>query len=377
MGSTTVIETLQRILNLIQKELMIILKDPASRVILFAPVLMQSLLFGYAATFDLNNVPYAVLDQSRGQASTELLAHLDSTNVFHRIANLDNPNQIQSVIDAEQALIVIHINPEFETQLTSGGNAPIQVILDARNSSSAGMASGYLASIITNYNQQLRQQAGLADNPIRVVSRAWYNPNLETRWTIIPGLIASLAFLQTMLMTALSVAREREQGTFDMLMVTPMSPFEIMAGKAIAPMMIGLIQSTIVLLVSIFWFNIPFQGSVLTLYIGLFVFTLSSVGIGLSISALSVSMQQAMLYAFVLLMPMVLLSGLTTPVSNMPDILQIVTYANPLRFAMDFVRRVYLEGAPLAAVAHNLLPMAIEAAFTLPLAAWLFRHRLT
>ena len=208
------------------------------------------------------------------------------------------------------------------------------------------------------------------------MSRAWFNENLESRWNIIPALIGSLAFLQTMLLTALSVAREREQGTFDLLMVTPMSPIEIMLGKAVAPMVIGLLQSTIVLLIGIYWFDIPFLGSLWTLYVGLLFFILSTVGIGLSISALSVNMQQAMLYTFVLLMPMILLSGLTTPIENMPRVLQIATYANPLRFAIDYVRRVYLEGASFLAVSHDLLPLAMIAVVTLPLAAWLFRNRL-
>jgi ABC-2 type transport system permease protein len=209
-----------------------------------------------------------------------------------------------------------------------------------------------------------------------VESRAWFNPNLETRWNLLPGMIAALSMLQTLLLTALSVAREREQGTFDQLLVTPMSPLEIMIGKALPPVMVGLAQSSLILLVALFWFDIPMAGSLVTLYTGLIFFTVASVGIGLSISAVSANMQQAMLYAFVLLMPLMLLSGLTTPVRNMPHILQVITLANPLRFAIDLVQRVYLEGVGLGTVWHNLIPLSIIAVITLPLAAWLFRHRL-
>ena len=191
-----------------------------------------------------------------------------------------------------------------------------------------------------------------------------------------PGMIAALSMIQTLLLTALSVAREREQGTFDQLLVTPLSPTEIMIGKAIPPVIIGLVQSTLVLLITLLWFRVPMAGSFVTLYTGLACFTIASVGIGLSISAVSANMQQAMLYTFVLIMPMMLLSGLTTPVSNMPQALQIATLANPLRFAIDLVQRVYLEGVGLAAVWHNLIPLLVIAAVTLPLAAWLFRHRL-
>ena len=188
--------------------------------------------------------------------------------------------------------------------------------------------------------------------------------------------IAALSMLQTLLLTALSVAREREQGTFDQLLVTPLSPMEIMVGKAVPPVLIGLVQSTIVLLVTLLWFKVPMAGSLLTLYAGLACFTIASVGIGLSISAVSANMQQAMLYTFVLIMPLMLLSGLTTPVSNMPEVLQIATLANPLRFAIDLVQRVYLEGVGLLTVWHNLIPLLVIAVVTLPLAAWLFRNRL-
>jgi ABC-2 type transport system permease protein len=207
-------------------------------------------------------------------------------------------------------------------------------------------------------------------------TRAWFNPNLETRWNFMPALIATLSMLQTLLLTALSVAREREQGTFDQLLVTPLSPTEIMIGKAIPPMLIGLVQSTLVLLVTRFWFHIPMAGSLLTLYAGLAAFIIAGVGIGLSISALAANMQQAELYTFVLLMPMMLLSGLTTPVASMPRALQIATLVNPIRFGIDLVRRVYLEGASLATVLPDLVPLLLIAAVTLPTAAWLFRHRL-
>ena len=365
-----------RILNLMQKEFKVIFNDPANRIILFVPVFVQSLLFGYAATFDLNDVPYVVIDQSQSASSQDLLAHLDSTGIFHRVATLQNADQIAAVIDRQDALLAIQIPADFERLLVNGQNSPIQVILDARNSSTAGMAAQYLSSVVGQFNQDWRVAHGGSAMAIQIETRAWYNPNLESRWNIIPALIASLAFLQTLMMTALSVAREREQGTFDMLMVTPMSPYEIMVGKALAPVLIGVAQSIIVLLISIFWFHIPFAGSVLTLLIGLLIFTISSVGIGLAISALSANMQQAMLYSFVLLMPLMLLSGLMTPVKNMPMVLQWMTYANPLRFAMDFVRRVYLEGASFALVAPDLVPMLLVAAITLPCAAWLFRNRL-
>ncbi|MDN6858918.1 ABC transporter permease [Pseudomonas sp. CAN2814] len=365
-------EFLWRILNLWRKELLVILKDPANRIVLVAPVLMQSVLFGYAVTFDLNDAPYAILDLSHSESSTQLASRLDGSGIFHRVATLTRVEEIQTVIDEQKALLVIHIPSDFQTRLAQGDPAPIQVILDGRNSNTAGSAAAGLAVVV----QQFNQEQGLAAAPISVVSRSWYNPNLETRWPLIPALIATLSMMQTLMLTALSVAREREQGTFDQLLVTPYTPLEIMLGKAIPPLLIGMLQATLVLLMALFWFRIPMAGSLLNLYGGLTVFTIACVGLGMSISAVSLNMQQAMLYTFVLIMPLTLLSGLATPVRNMPEFLQMVTYANPLRFGIDLIQRVYLEGATLADVGHNLIPMLVVAGVTLPLASWLFRHRL-
>lgn len=365
-------EFLWRILNLWRKELLVILKDPANRIVLVAPVLMQSVLFGYAVTFDLNDAPYAILDLSHSESSTRLASRLDGSGIFHRVATLTRVEEIQTVIDEQKALLVIHIPSDFQTRLTQGDPAPIQVILDGRNSNTAGSAAAGLAVVVDQFNRE----QGLASAPISVVSRSWYNPNLETRWPLIPALIATLSMMQTLMLTSLSVAREREQGTFDQLLVTPYTPLEIMFGKAIPPLLIGLVQATLVLLMALFWFRIPMAGSLINLYGGLTVFTIACVGLGMSISAVSLNMQQAMLYTFVLIMPLTLLSGLATPVRNMPEFLQIVTYANPLRFGIDLIQRVYLEGATLAEVGLNLIPMLVVAAVTLPLASWLFRHRL-
>ncbi|MFT4196879.1 MAG: ABC transporter permease [Pseudoxanthomonas sp.] len=365
--------TLAQIGALIRKEILALIKEPSSRALLFAPVLMQSLLFGYGATYDLTNVPYAVLDQSGGAASTELLARLDGTGVFHRAATLVTSSQVAEVIDGNDALVVLSIPADFQQRLNAGQSAPLQVILDGRNSSTAASAAAYVGSIVASYNASL----GNGASGVTIDRRAWFNPNLESRWNIMPALIGALSMLQTLLIAALSVAREREQGTFDQLLVTPLTPFQILVGKAIPAILIGLLQSTIIFLVIRFWFRIPMNGSVWLLYMGLLTFNIAAVGVGLSVSALSLSMQQAMLYTFLLIMPLMLLSGLLTPVRNMPEILQIATYANPLRFGMSIVRRVYLEGAGFVDIWRDFIPLLAMGAVSLPLAAWLFRNRLS
>ena len=340
---------------------------------LIAPVFIQAVLFGYAASYDVNHVDYAVLDQSRSQSSQQVLAHLDGSGIFKRTADLQNNQQIQQVINDRTALAVITIPADFEDKLNNQESSPIQVILDGRNSSTASMAGSYISSVVGQVNQE---RLG-TNSAITVQARTWYNPNVESRWGIMPSLIATLSMMQTLLLSALSVAREREQGTFDQLLVTPYTPTQIMIGKAIPPIIIGVIQSSIILAIILFWFQIPMNGSLALLYFGLFAFNIAVVGVGLSISAIALNMQQAMLYTFFLIMPLTLLSGLLTPVQNMPEVLNWLTYANPLRFGIDLVQRVYLEGASFAQVKWDFVPMLILAIITLPLAAWLFRNRLS
>ena len=358
---------------LVRKEFLVIFSDPANRTVLFAPVLIQSLLFGYAATYDVNNVDYAILDLSHSRTSTELIAKLDGSGIFHRTATLENSQQIAPIIYERQALAVITIPEDFEQKLTQQQASPIQVIVDGRNSSTAGAASAYISTIVQQFNQQYLQNSPA----LTIETRTWYNPNHESRWGIMPSLIAALSMMQTLLLSSLSVAREREQGTFDQLLVTPYTPVQIMIGKALPPIFVGLIQSTIIFLIILFWFQIPMHGSIGLLYLGLVSFNVAVVGVGLSISAIALNMQQAMFFTFLLIMPLMLLSGLLTPVQNMPQFLEIATYINPLRFGIDLVLRVYLEGAEFAQVKYDFIPMIVLTCITLPLAAWLFRNRLS
>jgi ABC-2 type transport system permease protein len=370
-------DTLYRILALTRKELLAILKDPRSRFSLILPPILQCLIYGYVATYDLNHVPYAAIDHDRSAASRQLLARIDGSGVFQRVANLDRDLEVKTIIDQQRALLVVQIDRDFERRLLSGMPANVQVIADGRNSNTAGTAMGYVDAIVGAFNADWRNRRGQGGAPIRITTRAWYNPNLETRWHMIPALIGTLTLIQTLLLTGLSVAREREQGTFDQLLVTPFRPAEIMAGKALPAVLVGFVQATMVLLVAQLWFRIPFAGSFVTLYVGLGVFLLAAIGIGLLLSSVAATMQQAMLFSFLLIMPFSLLSGLTTPISSMPVVLQYLTLLNPLRYAIDIAHRVYLEGVGLILLIPELWPLALIAAITLSAASWMFRHRLT
>ncbi|MGO8829508.1 MAG: ABC transporter permease [Steroidobacteraceae bacterium] len=370
------LDSLLRIAALTRKELLAVLKDKRSRLSLLIPPVVQALIFGYAATYDLNHVTYAALDQDHSAASRQLLAGLDGSGVFERVADLQRASDIKSLINARRALLVVQIDQQFERHLLSGQSADVQIIADGRNSTTAGTALNYVASIVEQFNSSWGRDHGVAPPPLQVVARAWYNPNLETRWFMIPGMIGTLTLIQTMMLTAMSVAREREQGTFDQLLVTPFRPFEIMAGKAMPSLVVGAIQAGGVLLVAQLWFRIPFAGAYVTLYTGLLMFLLAAVGIGLLVSAVAATMQQALLYSMLMIMPFSLLSGLTTPISSMPRAVQYLTAINPLRYAIDITRRVYLEGAGLDLLIPDLWPLALTAALTLTAASWMFSHRM-
>jgi ABC-2 type transport system permease protein len=370
-------DSLLRILALTWKELLAVLKDPRGRATLVIPPILQSLIYGYVASYDLEEVPYAVIDQDRSNASRDLLARLDGPGVFRRQANLHDEADIAKWIDDRRVLLVIRINQDFERRLMGGQPADVQVIADGRNSNTAGTALGYVGVIVESFNADWSKAHGDPSRGVEVSMRAWYNPNLITRWHMIPSLIGTLTLLQTMLLTAMSVAREREQGTFDQLLVTPFRPYEIMAGKALPSVLIGIIQATNILLVAQFWFRIPFAGSLLTLYTGLLLFLLAAVGIGLLLSAIAATMQQAMLYSFLVMLPFALLSGLATPISTMPQGLQAVTLLNPLRYAIEIAERVYLEGAGFQRLFPEMWPLAAIALVTLSSASWMFRRRLS
>jgi len=369
--------SLLRILALVRKEFLAVLKDPRSRFIIFLPPMLQCLIFGYAATFDLNSVSYAVLDQDHSAASTAFVARLDGSGIFKRQADLSRGEDMATWINSGRAVLVIQIDQDFERHLRAGSAAPLEVIADGRNSNTAATALGYLNQVVEDFNSDWRSNHGQVARSVRILNRSWYNPNLDSSWSIIPSLIGTLTMMGTLMLTALSVAREREQGTFDQLLVTPFRPYEIMIGKAVPNMVIGLAQSTTVLLVAQFWFRIPFVGSFAVLYAGLTLFLMAAVGLGLLVSSIAKTMQQAMLYAFLLVMPFALLSGLATPFSSMPDLLQTAMIINPLRYALDLTKRVYLEGAGFIVLLSDFVPLVIIGSVTLTGAAWLFRRRLT
>ncbi|WP_428606536.1 ABC transporter permease [Sedimenticola sp.] len=366
----------QRILALVVKEFLSLFKDKKSRMATIVPPLIQLLVFGYAASFDLNNVPYAVYDRDQGAAGRELVAAFSGSPSFDLQHIVQQQGEITGLLDNREVLLVLQLEPRFSEKLAAGEPAAVQVLVDGRNSNTAQIAVNYASTVISDFNQQWMARHGLSAPPAHLVSHAWFNPNLESRWFFIPGLVGLLTLVVTMVVTSLSVAREREQGTFDQLLVTPLRPFEILIGKATPGFVVGMVEGSVVILVAQFWFGVPLVGQLVVLYLGLVLFLLAAIGIGLAISSLAVTLQQALLGGFLFMVPAVILSGFATPIANMPDAVQMLTLLDPLRYFLVVLRGVFLQGTPLSVLVHELWPLALIALFTLSAAAWLFRHRM-
>ncbi len=367
---------LGRILALVIKEFIALLKDKRTRFVLIGPPLVQLMVFGYAATYDLKHIPFAVYNQDRGAASRDLLAAFDGSPTFSRVARIARDDEIASLVDSTRALAVIRLGPDFSADLTSGRPAALQVIIDGRNSNTAMLVLNDVRDIVDRFNRDWAQAHGGALPPARIETRAWFNPNLESRWFFLPGIVALLTLLVTLLVTAFSVAREREQGTFDQLLVTPLRPVEILLGKTLPGFIIGMAEATLITLAAVYWFKVPLVGSLITLYTGVAVFLMTGAGVGLMISSFAATQQQGLLGTFLFMVPAMILSGFATPIRNMPPLVQDLTLFNPMRYFMVFLRGVFLEGLPLSMLLDQLWPLAAIGAVALAAAAWLFRHRL-
>ena len=312
-----------RIASLVRKELLAVLRDKKSRLALIIPPIIQIAIFGYAATMNVTRVPYAVLDKDGGETAAQYIADLEGTGIFRRQAAAATEKDIDRMIDNREIVVGLTIPPDFSRSIQTGRPASLQLIADGRNTNTAAIALSYGQQIAAAYGADLLSKNG-GSSPVETESRAWFNPNLITRWFIVPGLIAVLVLINSILSGALSIAREREEGTFDQLLVAPYTPGEILLGKGTASVVTGIMQAVFVVLVAMFWFRIPFQGS---------------------IWLLSAALQQAIVGTFLLLVPMVMLSGFATPISSMPEIFQDLTLLNPMRYGLELIQRIFLEGA--------------------------------
>jgi ABC-2 type transport system permease protein len=365
---------LYRIAILIRKELQTLLRDRQGRLLLVVPVLLQILVFPNAATLEVKHDTLAMFNEDLGAESTELVQRFAQAGAFSKILMLHNDAEMRRTIDEQKALLVLRIPPDFSRNVAAKRPANIQAVLDGRRSNSGQIGLGYIQQILQDYETE--RGLGNVEIPRPKVSvRHWFNPNLYYEWFIVPCLIAIITTIGTLIVTSLSIAREREQGTFDQLLVSPYTPGMIMVGKTVPALLVALVQATIILVGGVFLYGIPFQGSLLLLYISMVGYILALIGFGLFISALCGTQQQAFLGVFCFMVPAVLLSGFVSPVDNMPGWLQAIVWVNPLRHFIPLVKGLFLKDIGWVMVAHGLWPLLLIAVVTGSAANWIFRRR--
>lgn len=363
-----------RLSALVIKELLVILRDPRGRAIITVPPLIQLLIFSFAATLEVKNVDLAILNQDAGHAGQELVQRIGGSPTFRSLLRVEDPVALRTAIDRQRVLAAIQIGPTFSRDLAARRPANVQIVLDGRRSNASQIVAAYLGQIIDRFGLDAAHGRPPALPPI--AARSWFNPNLEFTWFTVPGLIAIIALLVGLIVTALSVARERELGTFDQLMVSPLRTHELAIGKLLPPMLIGTVHVTLYILAAALLFRVPLRGSVLLLYLSAELYIAAVAGLGLFISSLCATQQQAILGAFLFVAPAILLSGFATPIENMPAWLQPITLVNPLRYFLVIVRGVFLKALPPVEILRNALPLLAIALGTLASAAWLFRRKL-
>tara|TARA_R110002110_G_scaffold181205_1_gene387375 strand:+ start:4107 stop:5213 length:1107 start_codon:yes stop_codon:yes gene_type:complete len=366
----------RRIFALITKELLASARDRQTRwVVLFSPPFLL-LIYAFAITQEVKNVSMAVLNQDMGLESRELVSRFEGSDTFKHIHYLRSVSEITPAIESQSVIMAIHIGPDFSRQIAAGARAEVQLLLDGRRSNAAQILLGYTTRIVERFNEELAGR-GTALPPTVVVARAWFNPNFEPLWSAVPALFAVLTAVVGFMVSSLAVARERELGTFEQLLVSPLRPVEILAGKTVPALLIALVSATAMLVLGWLVLDVPFRGSLSLLYISMTVYLAAIIGIGLFISSLAATQQQAIIGLFIYLVPAVLLSGYATPVENMPDWLQWLTETNPITHFIVICKGVFLKDVPAAVIFDHTWPMILIATVTLSAGAWLFRRRVT
>lgn len=366
---------LRRIAALIMKELLTMVRDPKSRTLLIVPPIVQLLIFSFAATLEVKNVALAVYNEDNGKHGHELVQRLAGSPTFSEFHFVKGREEIAGYVDTQKVLAAVHIPQNFSRNIESGGQGSLQVILDGRRSNAAQIVNGYISQLVLQYSREIARPAEAAAMPT-VEERHWFNHNLLYIWFTVPSLVGILSMILALVITALSVARERELGTFDQLLVSPFRPYEILAGKTIPAVIVGVIEGMLIWSIGILVFDVPFTGSFLLLLFTVLVFIMSIVGVGLFVSAIARTQQQAILGAFIFIVPAVTLSGYAAPVENMPDWLQAATWLNPLKHALITLKGLFLKDMPFADVWSNTWPMLIIGAITLVPSGWFFSRRL-
>ena len=373
-----------RIIPIVVKEFLELKRDKWARFRLIVPTLVQMLLFGYAATYEVYHVSTALLDLDHSQESRELLSRFTSSGRFDVVKVAQSQREITNAINRSDATVALVIHAGFAELLRKGQNAPLQVIVDGTNSNTALIALGYVGTVAGTFAgdygvdlaQRIQGAQGMKQVKVTLEQRPWFNPDLNGRWFFVPGLIGTLTLVIIVNLTAFAVVREREVGTLEQIMVSPIRPAEFILGKTVPFFVIGLGEIALIFAVGILWFQVPFAGNPLTLLLGSALFLLSSLALGLLISTLCSTQQQAFSMNFFILNPFFILSGFSFPISSMPQVLQWLTYINPLRYYLVVIRGTFLKGVGLSVLWPELAAMAAIAAVLLATSILRFRKSL-
>ena len=377
-------QSIARIRQMLIKEFIQTLRDPHTRWILFGPALIQMMIFGYAATMEIKHVSVAVLDLDNTQESRELIAHFSASRYFSIAKYAARKDELRYGIDRGDFLMALEIDSGFAQHLRGGQGATVEVIVDSSNSNTALVALGYLNQIgaqFTNDYQtdhlwRVAPQLASFVPQVELEARPWFNEGFESKWYFVPGVIGNLMLIMVMNLTAFAVVREREIGTLEQVMVTPIRRWEFILGKTIPYFLIGSVDATLLALIGTFWFGVPFRGHVAVLAVGMATFLLAALGLGLLISTVAATQEQARNTAFFFTMPATTLSGFGTPISSMPVFFQRLSYINPLRHVVLILRSIYLKGVGLDVLWPNMAAMAVLALLMLSVSVLRFRKSL-
>jgi len=370
----------ERLKSMLIKEFIQILRDPKMRAVIFIVPLFQIIVFGYAVNTDVKHIATAVYDLDNSVPSRELAARLQQSGYFDILTRVDSVGVIRDLIDHGRVKAAVQINHGFAAAIEGGRTAPLQIIVDGTDPNTARIVLSHAVKIAGRYSDQLlidrevrRRGAAWQPPELELQSRAWFNENLESRNYYVPGVMAQLVMIVTMMLSAMSVVREKEVGTMEQIIVTPIRRWEFILGKTLPFALIGYLNVTMVSTLAAFWFDIPLRGSLLLLGAATGVYLLSTLGFGLFISTVSRSQQQAMLSATMFMFPAMLLSGFAFPVENMPESIQYLTWINPLRHYLVIIRGIFLKGVGIEVLWLQIAVLAALGSSILAIAVYRFR----
>jgi ABC-2 type transport system permease protein len=379
----------ERLEPMLVKEFIQLFRDPRMKAVVFVTPILQLVVLGYAVTTDVTRVATAVADFDHTPESRELIRRFESSGYFHVVRRVGEARALRDLVDRGTVKAALQLDPGFSTDLKRGRTAVVQVLVDGTDSNTAGVVSDYASRIVAAYNREAVRErletrqiaAGRAVLPpgapgIELRARTWYNPDLRSQYYYVPGVIGILIMLASLLLTSMAIVREREIGTMEQLMVTPIRPAELILGKILPFALVGFFDVALITAVAVFWFAVPIRGSLLLLFASTALYLLSALGIGLFISTVSRTQQQALMSTFFFFQPALLLSGFVFPIANMPAAIQYLTYVNPLRYFLVIIRGIFLKGSGPAVLWPEMLALFVLGAAVFTISTLRFRKRL-